>query len=82
MATLEALLLDPAVDAFARIAAAKTIIRDIAGVTPSKTAAQVNGSQAPVIINIGDMPPAPPRGPRPVSAPQVPVVIDGLPNAG
>ena len=84
VAELESILTNPEIDPFARIAAAKTIIRDIAGVQPSKTTASVHGSQAPVVINIGDMPPAPGRAARNVtpkaSGSQVPVVIDGLPS--
>lgn len=84
VAELELMLGNPEIDPFARIAAAKTLLRDVGGIQPSKTRAEVSGSQAPVIINIGDMPPAPSRGPRAVgsgaTAPQVPVVVSGLPN--
>lgn len=78
---LESLLANPEVDPFARIAAAKTIIRDVAGVQPSKTAATLTGSQAPVIINIGDAPPEPSRKPRPVSVSQGGDIITVEPNA-
>lgn len=80
VAELEAMLGNPDVDPFARIAAAKTILRDVCGIQPGKATAQVHGSQAPVVINIGDMPPAPARLPKNVTpqpaAAQAPVVID------
>ena len=81
VAELEAILTNPEVDPFARIAAAKTIIRDVAGVQPSKTAATLTGSQAPVIINIGDAPPGPGPKARPVSVAQGGEVITIEPNA-
>lgn len=76
VSTLESLLRNPEVDPFARIAAAKTIIRDVAGVQPSKTSATVNGSQAPVIINIGDAPPTPKARTSHSNLEQAPVIID------
>lgn len=81
VALLEELIANPEVDAFARIAAAKTIIRDVAGVQPSKTTAQALGVQTPVIINIGDAPPEPARKARPVSVAQGSEIITVEPNA-
>ena len=85
VADLESMLCNPEIDPFARIPAAKTILRDVAGIQPPKTGALVNGSQAPVVINIGTEPPKPrAKGQAPEAegdGPQVPIVIDVPHNA-
>jgi hypothetical protein len=84
VAIVETILEDPEVDPFARIAAAKMLARDIIAIAPLKTSGPSNGPQAPVIINIGDMPPAPSREPKAVgrssTEPQTRVTIDAEPN--
>ena len=84
VAIVETILDDPEADDFARIAAAKSLFRDIIAVAPLKAASVSNAPQAPVIINIGDMPPAPSREPRSVgqgsTEPQTRVTIDAKPN--
>ena len=76
---------DPNVDPFAKMAAIKMLVRDIAAVAPIKAARDQAPAQTPVVINIGDMPPAPARQardvtPRPADT-QMPVAIDGQHNA-
>ena len=58
-AACEHILDDPEADNFAKMAAAKAIIRDLAGVTPSRTTQPMTAVQVPVVINVGDSPPLP-----------------------
>ena len=58
VAQTERVLTDPGSDAFAVIAAAKTII-NLLGAAPSKSAQPTQSAQTPIIINIGELPPAP-----------------------
>ena len=58
-AACENILADPEADPFAKMAAAKTIIRDLAGVTPSRVSQPMTAVQVPVVINVGDSPPTP-----------------------
>jgi hypothetical protein len=62
---LEELLDNPQVDPFARIAAAKSVIRDVAGVAPSKTTSGERAPQAPVTIVLPDYIGRAPRTPAP-----------------
>ena len=84
VAVVETILDDPQADPFARIAAAKMLARDIIAIAPHKVTGPDRGPQAPVIINIGDMPPAPNRAPRDVTprpdASQTRGIIDVQPN--
>jgi hypothetical protein len=70
VALLEELLDNPMIDPFARIAAAKAVIRDIAAVAPSKSTGEQRAPQTPVTIvlpdYIGRAPKVP--APRPVGA--------------
>ena len=58
-AACERIIDNPNSDPFAVMAAAKSIIRDLAGVTPSRTTQPVTAVQVPVVINVGDSPPIP-----------------------
>lgn len=79
---VETILDDPTNDPFARIAAAKTLMREIIAISPSKAPAIAQGSQSPVIINIGTEPPSPsrkhqaPQAKADGDSAQVPIVID------
>ena len=76
----EAYLDNPDLDPFAKAAWAKLIVRDIMDIKPPKAPSSGAGSQVPVIINIGEQPPAPGRKRQAPDAAQVPVVIDVPPN--
>ena len=88
VALLESLLDDPEVDPFARIAAAKAVIRDIAGAAPPKVTGGEHVSQVPVTIVLPQWTQRPPRpaAPRAIGrsstapASQPTVITDLLPN--
>lgn len=80
-AQAELYLDDPELDPFAKAAWAKMMVRDIMDVRPPKAPTSGSGSQAPVIINIGDAPPEPGRKARPLSVAQGDDIIDITPNA-
>lgn len=67
LAVAESIIDDPNTDPFAKMAAIKLIVRDIAAVAPMKTPGPQHAPQTPVIINIGELPPAPAREPRNVT---------------
>ena len=79
-AQAELYLNDPELDPFAKAAWAKMMVRDIMDVRPPKASSSGSGAQVPVIINIGEQPPAPGRKRQAPDAAQEPVVIDVPPN--
>jgi len=81
VARAEEMLDNPELDPFAKAAWAKLLVRDIMDIRPPKLPGLGQGSQAPVIINIGDAPPEPGRKARPISVAQAGEVIDVEPNA-
>ena len=68
LAVAESIIDDPNVDPFAKMAAIKLIVRDIAAVAPMKTPGPQREAQTPVVINIGELPPAPAREPRAIGS--------------
>ncbi len=68
---------NPDTDPFAKMAAIKMLVKDIAAVSPIKGPGHQPLAQTPVTINIGDMPPAPKaRGQAPAAPPNDSQVID------
>jgi hypothetical protein len=86
VAQAEAMLDNPDLDPFAKAAWAKLLVRDIMDIRPPKLPGMGGGAQTPVVINIGDMPPAPSREPRAIGSgsteSQPRITIDGKPNSG
>ena len=80
-AQAELYLDNPDIDPFAKAAWAKMLVRDIMDVKPPKAPTSGAGSQTPVIINIGEQPPAPGRKRIPEPEPQAPIIIDVPHNA-
>ncbi len=84
LAVAESIIDDPNVDPFAKMAAIKLIVRDIAAVAPMKSPGPQREAQTPVVINIGELPPAPTREPRNVTpradGPQVRAAVSLPPN--
>jgi len=75
---------NPDLDPFAKAAWAKLVIRDILDLRPPKLPGSGSGAQTPVVINIGELPPAPTREPRNVTprsdGPQARAAISLPPN--
>jgi hypothetical protein len=84
VAEAERMLDNPDLDPFAKAAWAKLLIRDIMDIRPPKLPGMGSGAQTPVVINIGELPPAPSREPRAVGQgstdAQSRVTIDAKPN--
>ena len=84
LAVAESIIDDPEVDPFAKLAAIKLIVRDIAAVAPMKSPGPQRETQTPIVINIGELPPAPGREPRNVTpaqaVAQVRAAIEAKPN--
>jgi len=80
VARAEEMLDNPDLDPFAKAAWAKLLVRDIMDIRPPKLPGSGSGAQTPVVINIGELPPAPTREPRNVTpradGPQTRAAID------